>query len=211
MQFIILLSQSHFFLFVPGSHDIYSMRDMRDALGALGPVDGQNPELNNLTCSLTYCDPGDIVFLTSDGISDNFDPVVGKFAIPKKEKEAKSSSREGQSGEKAAPSKEAGEHFNGTHSAQTDASQTQSSSVKEPRGVAQGRRNGERQQASRQHSQPQPRGSRGRKSQQGGRESTQGPPQGGKQVSVNSFKSLYVLLSELQYPLSCFEILYWVI
>lgn len=28
--------------------------------------------------------PGDIVFLTSDGISDNFDPVVGKFCIPKK-------------------------------------------------------------------------------------------------------------------------------
>lgn len=69
----------------PGSHDIYSMRDMRDALGALGPVDGTNPELNNLTCSLTYCEAGDIVFLTSDGISDNFDPVVGKFAIPRKE------------------------------------------------------------------------------------------------------------------------------
>lgn len=61
------------------------MRDMRDALGALGPVDGTNPELNNLTCSLTYCEAGDIVFLTSDGISDNFDPVVGKFAIPRKE------------------------------------------------------------------------------------------------------------------------------
>ena len=28
--------------------------------------------------------PGDIVFLTSDGISDNFDPVVGKFCVPKK-------------------------------------------------------------------------------------------------------------------------------
>ncbi|KAH9366655.1 hypothetical protein HPB48_000598 [Haemaphysalis longicornis] len=36
-----------------GSHDIHSMRDMRDALGALGPVDGQNPELNNLTVSMT--------------------------------------------------------------------------------------------------------------------------------------------------------------
>ena len=61
------------------------MRDMRDALGALGPVDGQNPELNNLTCSMTYVDEGDLVFLTSDGISDNFDPVVGKFVLPKKE------------------------------------------------------------------------------------------------------------------------------
>lgn len=60
------------------------MRDMRDALGALGPVDGQNPELNNLTISMTLVEEGDIVFLTSDGISDNFDPVVGKFALPKK-------------------------------------------------------------------------------------------------------------------------------
>ncbi|XP_046433229.1 PP2C-like domain-containing protein CG9801 isoform X1 [Neodiprion fabricii] len=64
-----------------GSHDIHCMRDMRDALGALGPVDGSNPELNNLTLSMTEVEKGDIVFLTSDGISDNFDPVVGKFAI----------------------------------------------------------------------------------------------------------------------------------
>uniref|UniRef100_A0A1L8DNK2 Putative serine/threonine protein phosphatase signal transduction mechanism n=1 Tax=Nyssomyia neivai TaxID=330878 RepID=A0A1L8DNK2_9DIPT len=63
-----------------GSHDITSMRDMRDALGALGPVDGNKPELGNLTLSITIVEPGDIVFLTSDGISDNFDPVVGKFA-----------------------------------------------------------------------------------------------------------------------------------
>lgn len=67
-----------------GSHDITANRDMRDALGALGPVDGLNPELSNLTCSITEVLPGDIVFLTSDGISDNFDPVVGKFCVPKK-------------------------------------------------------------------------------------------------------------------------------
>lgn len=53
---------------------------MRDALGALGPVDGNKPELSNLTLSMTIVEKGDIVFLTSDGISDNFDPVVGKFA-----------------------------------------------------------------------------------------------------------------------------------
>lgn len=70
-----------------GSHDIYSMRDMRDALGALGPVSGSEPELNNLTVAMTIVDIGDIVFLTSDGISDNFDPVVGKFAIAKKEQQ----------------------------------------------------------------------------------------------------------------------------
>uniref|UniRef100_A0A8D8RX07 PP2C-like domain-containing protein CG9801 n=2 Tax=Cacopsylla melanoneura TaxID=428564 RepID=A0A8D8RX07_9HEMI len=62
-----------------GSHDVHQMRDMRDALGALGPVDGQNPELSNLTLSMTELEPGDIVFLTSDGVSDNLDPVVGKF------------------------------------------------------------------------------------------------------------------------------------
>lgn len=65
-----------------GSHDITLMRDMRDALGALGPVYGNKPELSNLTLSLTIVEPGDIVFLTSDGLSDNFDPVVGKFVEP---------------------------------------------------------------------------------------------------------------------------------
>jgi hypothetical protein len=66
--------------FTQFSHNINDMRDMRDALGALGPVDGNKPELGNLTLSMTIVDQGDIVFLTSDGISDNFDPVVGKFA-----------------------------------------------------------------------------------------------------------------------------------
>ena len=66
------------------SHDIQSNRDMRDALGALGPVDGINPELSNLTYSMTFVEPTDIVFITSDGVSDNFDPVVGKFCVPLK-------------------------------------------------------------------------------------------------------------------------------
>ena len=57
---------------------------MRDALGALGPVDGINPELSNLTYSMTFVEPTDIVFITSDGVSDNFDPVVGKFCVPLK-------------------------------------------------------------------------------------------------------------------------------
>ena len=71
------------------------MRDMRDALGALGPVSGKEPELNNLTVAMTVVDVGDIVFLTSDGISDNFDPVVGKFAMPKKETDGKVAPPEG--------------------------------------------------------------------------------------------------------------------
>ncbi|XP_014245938.1 PP2C-like domain-containing protein CG9801 [Cimex lectularius] len=62
-----------------GSHDVHRMRDMRDAMGALGPVDGTNPELANLTCAMTEVEVGDIVFITSDGVSDNLDPVVGKF------------------------------------------------------------------------------------------------------------------------------------
>lgn len=67
-----------------GSHDIQSERDIRDAGGALGPVNGKDPELHNLTCSLTFVDPGDIIYLTTDGISDNFDPVVTKIAMPKR-------------------------------------------------------------------------------------------------------------------------------
>ncbi|KAE9552159.1 hypothetical protein FO519_004634 [Halicephalobus sp. NKZ332] len=62
------------------SHDIAQMRDMRDAGGALGPVDGRNPQLHNLTCSMTFVQEGDLIFITSDGVSDNFDPVVGKFS-----------------------------------------------------------------------------------------------------------------------------------
>jgi hypothetical protein len=30
---------------------------------------------------MTFVDEGDIVFITSDGVSDNFDPVVGKFCV----------------------------------------------------------------------------------------------------------------------------------
>ncbi|VDM39962.1 unnamed protein product [Toxocara canis] len=66
------------------SHDIFQMRDMRDAGGALGPVDGTNPQLHNLTCSMTFVEPDDVIFITSDGVSDNFDPVVGKFCVIKK-------------------------------------------------------------------------------------------------------------------------------
>jgi len=65
-----------------GSRDVTTERDIRDAGGALGPVrNGCEPELHNLTLSMTIIDPGDIVFLTTDGISDNFDPVVTKIAL----------------------------------------------------------------------------------------------------------------------------------
>ncbi|CAG9854449.1 unnamed protein product [Phyllotreta striolata] len=67
-----------------GSHDVYSNRDMRDALGALGPVDGINPELSNLTLSMTTLQKGDIVMVASDGLTDNFDPNVCKFTVNNK-------------------------------------------------------------------------------------------------------------------------------
>lgn len=41
-----------------GSHDSSEMRDMRNAGGALGPVDGRNPQLQNLTCSETFVEAG---------------------------------------------------------------------------------------------------------------------------------------------------------
>ncbi|XP_035828462.1 PP2C-like domain-containing protein CG9801, partial [Aplysia californica] len=77
-----------------GSHDVGSERDIRDAGGAIGPVDGQNPELHNLTCSVTFCHHGDIVFLTTDGISDNFDPVVTKIALPQRANDSNFNTRE---------------------------------------------------------------------------------------------------------------------
>jgi len=62
-----------------GSHPIDDVRDMRHSGGALGPADGYNPDLSNLTCSFVTLEQGDLVFVCSDGVSDNFDPVVGKF------------------------------------------------------------------------------------------------------------------------------------
>ncbi|GFO20382.1 Pp2c-like domain-containing protein cg9801 [Plakobranchus ocellatus] len=77
-----------------GSHDVGSERDIRDAGGAIGPVDGTNPELHNLTCSVTFCRTGDIVFLVTDGVSDNFDPVVTKIALPERAQDSNFNSRE---------------------------------------------------------------------------------------------------------------------
>ena len=62
-----------------GSHSLDENRDMRFCGGALGPADGCNPDLGNLTLSYVVLEKGDLVFLCSDGISDNFDPVIAKF------------------------------------------------------------------------------------------------------------------------------------
>jgi hypothetical protein len=36
---------------------------------------------------MTFLEDGDLVFITSDGISDNFDPVVGKFCVIRRPRE----------------------------------------------------------------------------------------------------------------------------
>lgn len=39
------------------SHEV-EHRNMRDAGGALGPVDGRNAQLHNLTCSMSFVEEG---------------------------------------------------------------------------------------------------------------------------------------------------------
>lgn len=75
----------YFSCYFVGSHDLSSDRDLRNPGGALGPVDGLNPDLTNMTCSMTICRQGDLVFLASDGITDNFDPVVDHIAVARSE------------------------------------------------------------------------------------------------------------------------------
>ncbi|XP_065070202.1 PP2C-like domain-containing protein CG9801 isoform X3 [Rhopilema esculentum] len=71
-----------------GSHSVDEKRDMRYSGGALGPADGYNPDLTNLTCAYTSLESGDFVYLTSDGISDNFDPTVGRFPCRRRSSKA---------------------------------------------------------------------------------------------------------------------------
>ncbi|CAF1052436.1 unnamed protein product [Adineta ricciae] len=59
-----------------GSRDLNNERDMRSPGGALGTTMDEKADLANLTYSLMEVEPGDFVFLTTDGISDNFDPCV---------------------------------------------------------------------------------------------------------------------------------------
>ena len=57
-------------------------RNIRDSGGCLGADLGDHPDLSNLLCCFVPVAEGDIVFVVSDGISDNFDPVCLKEAIP---------------------------------------------------------------------------------------------------------------------------------
>lgn len=67
-----------------GLYDIILERDIRDVGGVIGLVCGNDSEFQNLICLLFFCELGDIVFLIIDGILDNFDFVVIKFALSKK-------------------------------------------------------------------------------------------------------------------------------
>ena len=59
-----------------GCHPHNGNRDMRMAGGVLGPSMGSQPDLENLTVAYMPVFAGDIVFCTSDGVSDNFSSQV---------------------------------------------------------------------------------------------------------------------------------------
>ena len=65
------------------------VRDMRDSGGCLGTSTGQEPDLNNLVCCFTTMGERDIVFLTSDGVSDNFDPITRMEGTTQEAKQVK--------------------------------------------------------------------------------------------------------------------------
>lgn len=67
-----------------GSRNTNNDRDMRDVGGALGYVYGKKPDLSNINYSIMYIKSNDIVFLVSDGISDNFDPAISGVARKRK-------------------------------------------------------------------------------------------------------------------------------
>ncbi|KAF5842898.1 hypothetical protein DUNSADRAFT_4357, partial [Dunaliella salina] len=57
-------------------------RNVASPAGSLGQTGGQEPDLGNMTASTTWLHEGDIVFLASDGVTDNFDPSILKLAKP---------------------------------------------------------------------------------------------------------------------------------
>lgn len=57
-------------------------RNQMDSGGCLGADMGDHPDLTNLHCCYAPLADNDIVFLVSDGVSDNFDPVTLREGIP---------------------------------------------------------------------------------------------------------------------------------
>ena len=56
-------------------------RNPRDCGGCLGCDLGDQPDLSNLLCFFVPISDNDVVFIVSDGVSDNLDPVILKEAL----------------------------------------------------------------------------------------------------------------------------------
>ena len=72
------------------SHEVFEVtmpmeegkeRNVRDAGGCLGADLGDHPDLTNLHCCFAPVADEDVIFLCSDGVSDNFDPVTLREAV----------------------------------------------------------------------------------------------------------------------------------
>jgi hypothetical protein len=56
-------------------------RDMRSPGGVLGMTMNEKADLSSLTYSIMEIEQDDLVFLTTNGISDNYDPCVSRTAL----------------------------------------------------------------------------------------------------------------------------------
>ena len=83
--FVVSLGDSPVFIYSPSTKKLVEVttgchpqngRNMSDCGGVLGPGNGADPDFANLTFAYTTVSAGDHVFITSDGISDNFHPAV---------------------------------------------------------------------------------------------------------------------------------------
>jgi hypothetical protein len=65
-------------IYFEGSRNLNDERDMRSPGGALGMTIDEKADLSNLTSSIMETERDDLVYLTTDGISDNYDPHVNR-------------------------------------------------------------------------------------------------------------------------------------
>lgn len=80
--FVVAVGDSPVYVYCPHSREVVEAtvgchphdgdRDVKMAGGTLGPSYGSKPDLENLTVAFMKVYEGDIIFCTSDGISDNF-------------------------------------------------------------------------------------------------------------------------------------------
>ena len=91
------VGDSSSYVYDPSTKLIYPLqarmeRDgVTDCGGCLGPQVGVDPDLENLVLSFSGVQPNEIVFLVSDGISDNFDTKFNIHAEPRTMNESTSS------------------------------------------------------------------------------------------------------------------------